>query len=245
MSEIAKIRELISKNESKMTDLENAIHKARDTFTNESGRVIEVATRVSVELDEWNKKMSTYDGRISELEEKRQEMKSEVSKLEQKTKETEKRYSSASSETKSTQKEIEKAQNNLQQYKTKTDALKAELERINKETDELRRNIESMKLTGDKEFEDLENGKKEFEQKTKDLSEKEPIAHLLLTEAEAEPPEVTIVAKLIKENGQISIDDLKKTTKINSAVAAKTIEALEQKGIVSKVDKDTVRLLKK
>jgi chromosome segregation ATPase len=245
MSETGKIRELISKNESKMTDLDNSIHKARDTFTNESHRVLEVAGRVNAELDEWDKKMATHDENISRLEEKRQGLRSEVSQLEQKTKETEKKFSSASSETKSTQKEIEKAQNTLQQYKTKTEALKAELERIDKEADEIRRNIETMKLTNEKEFEDLERGKSEFQQRIKELSEKEQITHLLLTEAETEPPEVTIVAKLIKEDGQISIDDLKKTTKINSATAAKTIEGLEQKGIVSKVDKDTIRLLKK
>jgi chromosome segregation ATPase len=245
MSEISKIRELIGKNESKMSDLENAIQKARDVFTNESRKVIEIATRVSVELGEWDRKMDTHDENISELDDKKQGLKSEVSKLEQKTKETEKQYSSASSDIKSTQKEIEKTQNQLQQYKTKEETLKSELERLTSETDELRRNTENMKLSNDKEFEDLEKGKNGFLQKIKELSEKQPVTHLLLTESEVEPPEVTIVAKLIMEDGQTSVDDLKKTTKINSSLIAKTIDELEHKGIISKVDKNTIRLLKK
>jgi chromosome segregation protein len=245
MSDISKIRELINKNESKMNDLDNAIRKARDTFSSESRKVIDMAARVNIELDDWNKKMGTHEERISELEEKRQSLKSEVGKQEQKTKETEKQYSSASSETKSTQKEIERIQNTLEQHDAKKDTLKTEIERLDRDADENRKNMESMKLANQKEFDDLENGKKEFQEKIKDLAEKEPITHLLLTESESEAPEVTIVAKLVQEDGQISINDLKKTTKINSSAIPKTIEALEQKGIVSKVDKDTIRLLKK
>ena len=245
MSEISKIRELINKNESKMNDLESAMRKARDTFSSESRRVIDIAARVSGELDAWDKKMDTHEERISELEDKREELRSEVSKREQKTKETEKQYSSASSEIKNTQKEIDKTQNTLEQYDAKKDTMKTEAERLERDIAENRRNLESLKLANDKEFEDLENAKKEFQEKLKALAEKEPIAHLLLTESEQEPPEVTIVAKLLREDGQVSINDLKKTTKINSSVIGSTIDGLEQKGIVSKVDKDTIRLLKK
>jgi predicted HTH transcriptional regulator len=105
--------------------------------------------------------------------------------------------------------------------------------------------MENMKTSNDKEFEDLENAKDEFKEKMKNLSEKHPITDFLLSEAEPEPPEVLIVAELIKENGQMSMDDFRKETKINSSVVAKTIDSLQQKGIVSKMDKDTIRLVKR
>jgi chromosome segregation ATPase len=245
MSEIEKIRDFISRHESRIADLEKSILRARDTFSSESRKVAEVAARVNAELEDWDRKMRSRDDDISRLEEKRQGLKSEISQFEQKSKEVEKKRSSAVSETVSTQKEIARAQNTLDQYKTKIETLNVELEKLSKETTDLRDNLEKMKQSNEKEFEDLEKQRNEFQQKTKELSEKQPITHFLLNEAESEPPEVMIVAQLIKENGQILIDDLKKATKINSATAARTIELLEQKGIVSKVDKDNIRLLKK
>ncbi|WXG44070.1 MAG: MarR family transcriptional regulator [Promethearchaeati archaeon SRVP18_Atabeyarchaeia-1] len=245
MSEIDKIRELINKSEARITELENSIQKARDTFSSESRKVVEAAVRVSAEQGEFNKKMGVHDENIERLEERRQELKTEVNQLEQKTKETEKRYSSASSDIKNNQKEIDKMQSTLQQYQTKADALKAQLVELEKESNSVHGNLDTLNLSNEKEFETLENARSEFQRKTKELSEKEPITHFLLSETKSEPPEVTIVSKLIGENGQISIDDLKKTTKINSASVTKAIESLEQKGIVSRTDKDTIRLLKK
>jgi chromosome segregation ATPase len=245
MSDINKLKDLIKKNESRITDLRKTIQNALDTFSSETNRVIEAAGSVTADLDEWDKKIAGYDATISELEEKRKDLRSEVSGVEQKHREIEKKTSSASSEMVSTQKDIIKAQDNLRQYKDKIEKLKRDLEEANKETSDLRNSVESLKGANEKEFNDLEKGHEGAKQKLSELIEKNPVKEFLLTQTDAEPPEVTIVAKLFKENGEISIDDLRKTTKINSSTASKAIESLEQKGIVLRPDKEHVRLLKK
>jgi chromosome segregation ATPase len=245
MSEIDKLKDLINKNESRITGLRKTIQNALDTFSSETSKVIEAAASVTAELNEWDKKTAGYDRTISELEEKRKDLRSEVTGVREKHREIDKRTSTASSEITSTQKEIIKAQDNLRQYKDKIEKLKTELEKANKEASDLNNSFDSLKQANEKEFEDLEKGSEGAKQKLSDLVKRNPIKEFLLTQTDTEPPEVTIVAKLFKQNGEISIDDLRKTTKINSNAAAKAIESLEQKGIVSRPDKDHVRLMKK
>jgi chromosome segregation ATPase len=245
MSEISKLKELIKKNEERITDLRKSIQNALDTFSSETNSVLEAAGSVTVELDEWDKKMADYDSTISALEEKRKDLRSEVSKLEQKQKEIEKKTASATSESTSAQKDIIKAQDTLRQYKDRIEKLKAELEELNKETSDLNTSVDSLKESNEKEFGDLEKGHEGNKQKLGELIERSPVKEFLLTHAESEPPEVTIVTELIKNDNEISIDDLRKKTKINSNAATKAIETLEQKGVVLRADKDHIRLLKK
>jgi len=245
MPEIDKLNDLIKKNETRITELRKTIQNALDTFSSETSKVIAAASSVTAELDQWDEKIAGYDGTISELEEKRKNLRSEFTDVQQKHKEIDKKVSSASSEITSTQKEIIKTQDNLKQHKDKIEKLKIDLEKANKEASDLNNSTDSMKRANDREFDDLEKGREDAKQKLSDLAKRNPIKDYLLMQMETEPPEVTIVAKLFKENGEISIEDLKRTTKINSNAAAKAIESLEQKGIVSRPDKDTVRLLKK
>jgi chromosome segregation ATPase len=245
MSEISKLKDLINKNESRITDLRKSIQNALDTFSSETNKVLEAAGSVTADLDEWDKKMTGIDSTISSLEEKRKDLRSEVNELEQKHKEIDKKTSSATSESTSAQKDIIKAQDNLREYKDKIEKLKAELEELNKETSDLNISVDSLKESNEKEFGDLGKGHEGNKQKLAELIERSPIKEFLLTHAESEPPEVTIVAELIKEDGEISIDDLRKKTKINSNTAVKAIESLEQKGVVLRADKDHIRLLKK
>jgi chromosome segregation protein len=245
MSEISKLRDLISKNESRITDLRKSIQSALDTFSSETNKVLEAAGSVTAELDEWDKKMADYDSTISSLEERRKDLRSEVSELEQKHKEIGKKTSSATSESTSAQKDIIKAQDNLRQYKDKIEKLKAELEELNKETSDLNSNVDSLKESNENEFKNLGKGHEGAKQKLAELIERSPIKEFLLTHGESEPPEVTIVSELIRNEGEISVDDLRKKTKINSNTSAKAIESLEKKGILVRADKEHIRLLKK
>jgi len=244
MSEIDKLNDLIKKNETRITELRKTIENALDTFSSETIKVIAAASGVIAKLEEWDEKLATHDAAISQLEEKRKNLRSDFDDVQQKQREITKKTSSASSEMVGTQKDIIKAQDNLKQNKQKIEKLKVDLEKTNKEASDLSNNVDSMKQTNDKEFEDLEKRRDEANQKLSDLVKKNPTKDYILTQME-EPPEVTIVAKLFKDNGQTSIEDLKKTTKINSSAAAKAIEMLEQKGIVSRPDKDHVKLIKK
>jgi chromosome segregation ATPase len=245
MSEIDKLNELMRKNETRITDLRKTIQNALDTFSSETSKIAQAAGSVTAELEQWEKKIAVHDATISELEEKRKNLRSEFSDVQQKHRELDKKTSSATSEITSTQKEIIKAQDNLRQYKEKIEKLKADLEKTNKEASDLNNNVDSLKQANAKEFDDLEKGHEEAKQKLSDLIKRNPIKEYILTQTGTEPPEVTIVAKLFQRDGEISIDDLRKTTKINSNSTAKAIESLEQKGIVSRPDKDHVRLIKK
>jgi chromosome segregation ATPase len=245
MSEIDKLNDLIKRNEIRITDLRKTIQNALDTFSSETSKVIAAASGVTAELEEFDKKLGGYDQTISELEEKRKNIRSEYSDVQQKHKDIAKKTASATSEITSTQKEIIKAQDSLKQNKDRIEKLKIDLEKTNKEASDFNNSIDSTKQTNEKEYEDLEKGREEAKQKLSDLIKRNPTKDYLLTQMETEPPEVTIVAKLFQGNGEISIDDLKRTTKINSGAASKAIESLEQKGIVSRPDKDHLKLLKK
>jgi chromosome segregation ATPase len=244
MSEIDKLNDLIKRNEIRITELRKTVQNALDTFSSETSKIMAVASGVTAELEEFDKKLDGYDATISELEEKRKNIRSEYNDVQEKHKEITKKTSSASSDITSNQKEIIKAQDNLKQNKDKIEKLKIDLEKANKEASDLNNNIDSMKQTNEKEYEDLEKEREEAKQKLSDLIKRNPTKDYLLTQMRTEPPEVTIVAKLFRENGEISIDDLRKTTKINSSAAAKAIESLEQKGIVSRPDKDHLKLMK-
>jgi chromosome segregation ATPase len=189
-------------------------------------------------------RIAEHEKDITKLEERKQALKTDVSSLEQRLREYDKKISALNSETASTTKDLVKTEETAKRYRSRIDATKTELEKLEKMVTELEQTSEATRTSNDKEFAERRAGFAEAQKKIKELEEREPVAEFLLTEASSEPPEVAIIARLIQEDGTASTEDLKKSTRVPPAIALRTINALEQKGILERVSSDQIKLVK-
>nr|MDO8135038.1 hypothetical protein [Candidatus Njordarchaeum guaymaensis] len=244
MSEVGRLKDLIQKNESRVSELGKTFEAMLGSFSEESKRTLEEVDKINAQLEEADKRIAGHDDSILKLEEKKENLRSGISSLEQNNREADKKVSALNSELNSTTKELMKNQDILKQYLTRIETARNELEKTEKTIADLQQETDTTREANEKEFQDRREGFENAQRKIKELAEREPIADFLLTEAAAEPPEIAIVARLIKENGLASIDDLKKSTKIPPAQAIKTINSLELKGIVEKTGSNQIKLVK-
>jgi chromosome segregation ATPase len=190
------------------------------------------------------RKAAEHDDNIAKLEEKKEGLRSETVSLEQKNRDADRKVSTLNSDVNSASKELMRNQDLFKQLQVKTDTAKKELEKTEKAIADLQQEIDTTRTSNEKEFQDRRTRLEDAQRKIRELAEKEPVADFLLTEATSEPPEISIVAKLIKENGFAPIDDLKRSTKVPPALAVKTVNSLEQKGILEKTSSNEVKLVK-
>jgi chromosome segregation ATPase len=244
LSETDRLRDVIEKNQSRISELGKTIEAVINSYSEESKAFIESMDKLNAQLEEVDKRIAEHEDDILKLEEKKQILRTDGSLLEQKIRESEKRISALTSETGSTSKDMIKTEDSIKQYKSKIEVTKAELGKLEKNVAELQQSIETMRMSNEKEFTERRAGFEGAQKKIKELAEKEPIAEFLLAEASSDPPEIAIVAKLIKENGTASLEDLKKSTRVPPALALRTINALEQKGLVERVGTDQIKLAK-
>nr|MDO8098817.1 hypothetical protein [Candidatus Njordarchaeota archaeon] len=244
MSEVERLKDLIQKNESRVVELGKTIEAVLASFSEESKRTLEEVDKVNTQLEEVDKRTAEHDDNILKLGEKKEGLRSETTSLEQKNREADKKISALNSELNSGSKELMKNQDTLKQYLTRIETAKKELENVEKAIANLQQEIDTTREVNEREFQERREGFENAQRKIKELAEREPIADFLLTEAASEPPEIAIVAKLIKENGLASIDDLKKSTKVPPTLALKTINSLEQKGIVERTGSNQIKLTK-
>jgi len=244
MSEVERLKDLIQKNESRVVELSKTIEAVLGSFSEESKRTLEEVLKVNAQLEEADKRIAEYDDSILKLEEKKEGLRSESSSLEQKIREADKKIAVLNSELNSASKELTKNQDILKQYLTRIETAKKELENTEKAIANLQQETDTAREANEREFQERREGFENAQRKIKELAQSEPIADFLLTEAASEPPEIAIVAKLIMENGLASIDDLKKSTKVPPALAVKTVNSLEQKGIVERTGSNQIKLAK-
>jgi chromosome segregation ATPase len=244
LSEMDRLKEIIEKNQSRIAELGKTIETVLNSYSEESKAFIESMHKLDAQLEEEDKRIAEHEDDITKLEEKKQVLKSDVSSLEQKARESDKKISAINSETASTAKELTRAEETAKQLKSRIEGTKADLTRLEKTVTDLEQASEKTRALSDKEFAERRTGLAEAQKKIKDLEEREAVAEFLLTEASSEPPEVAIVARLIQENGTASTEDLKKSTKVPPALALRTINALEQRGIVERVGSEQIKLVK-
>jgi chromosome segregation ATPase len=239
-----RLKEIIEKNQSRIAELGKTIETVLNSYSEESNAFIESMGKLNDQLEEADKRIAEHDDDIMKLEEKKQTLKTEVSSLEQKARESDKKISALNSESASTAKDLARAEETAKQYGSRIVGTKAELAKLEKTVTEAEQASETTRISNEKEFAERRAGLAEAQKKIKELEEREAVAEFLLTEASSEPPEIAIVAKLIQEDGASSTEDLKKSTKVPPALALRTINALEQKGIVERVGSEQIRLAK-
>jgi chromosome segregation ATPase len=244
MSETERMKDLIQKNESRGVELIKTIEAVIGSFSEEIKKSVEELDKVNATLEEVEKRITEHEDNIMKLEEKKEGLRSETGSLEQQNREADKKISALNSELVSSSKELMKNQDILKRYLARNETESKELDNTQKAMTALQQEMDTTREANEREFQERRTGYEDAQRKIKELVEKEPLANFLLTEGSQEPPEIAIVAKLIKENGLALIDDLKKVTKVPPALALKTINSLEQKGILEKTDSNQVKLLK-
>jgi chromosome segregation ATPase len=244
LSEIDRLKDIIEKNQSRIAELGKTVEAVLNSYSQESNAFIESMDKLNAQLEEADKRIADHDDGIRKLEEKKQILRTDISLLEQKLRESEKKISAITSETGSTSKDLIRTEDTIKQYKSKIEVTKSELGKLEKAVSELQQTSEATRTSNDKEFTERRSGFEGAQQKIKELTEKEPVAEFLLTEASSEPPEIAIVARLIQEGGAASTEDLKKSTRVPPALALRTINSLEQKGIVERAGSDQIKLAK-
>ena len=244
MSETERLKEIIKENDSRTGELLKSIEAAVNSFSEESKTIIENIDKVEGQLQEADQRIAAHDEKIAGLEEKKQNLRSELVSLEQQIRDLDRKTSSLTSETGSTTKDLMKTDENLKQYIAKIGTGKTDSDKLDRSLGEIQDSIEKTRSSNEKEFQERRTGFEDAQRKIKELVDREPVVDFLLTETSSEPPEIAIVAGLIKGNGTASLDDLKKITKVPPAITVRTINALEQKGVVAKEGTDKIRLVK-
>jgi chromosome segregation ATPase len=244
MSEVDRLKDIIQENESRVRELSKTIESVLNSYSEESKTFLEQLDKFNAQMEEADRRIAEHEDNIGKLEEKKQNLRSDASTLEQKLRECEKKISALTSETSSTSKELIKTEDTLKQHKSKIEGTKTELAKLEKTVSELQQTTETTRTSNEKEFTERRTGFEGAQQKIRELAEREPLAEFLLNEASSEPPEIAIVAKLVREDGTASIEDIKKATRVPPAIALRTVNMLEQKGIVERLGEDQVKLAK-
>jgi chromosome segregation ATPase len=244
MSETERLKEIIQQNESRIAELTKSIEAVVNSFSEESKTILETVDKVDAQLQGADQRIVAHEEKIAKLEEKKQNLRSDIASLEQQVKDLDRKISSLTSETGSTSKELVKTEESLKQYTAKIGTARADTEKLDKTINEIQDSIERTRASNEKEFQERRAGFEEAQRKIKELVDREPVIDFLLTEASSEPPEIAIVARLIKGNGTASLDELKRITKVPPAIAMRTINSLEQKGIVAREASDQIKLVK-
>jgi chromosome segregation ATPase len=244
MSETERLKEIVQQNESRIAELTKSMEAVVNSFSEESKIVLETVNKVDAQLQEADKRIVAYEDNIAKLEEKKQNLRSDTISLEQQVKDLDRKISSLTSETSSTSKELLRIEESLKQYTAKIGTARTDTEKLDKTINEIQDSIEKSRASNEKEFQERRAGFEEAQRRIRELVDREPVIDFLLTEASSEPPEIAIVARLIKGNGTASLDELKRITKVPPAIAMRTINALEQKGIVTKEGSEQIKLVK-
>jgi chromosome segregation ATPase len=244
MSEIERLKEIIRENDSRIGELIKSVDVVANSFSEESKTILEVVDKVEAQLHEADQRIAAHDEKIATLDERKQSLRSELVTLEQQVKDLDRKTTALTSETGSTSKELLRTEDTLKQYTAKIGTAKTDSEKLDRTLSEIQDSIEKTRSSNEKEFQERRAGFEDAQRKIKELVDREPVIDFLLTEASSEPPEIAIVAGLIKGNGIASLDDLKRITKVPPAITVRTINALEQKGVVAKEGTDKIRLVK-
>jgi chromosome segregation ATPase len=244
MSETERLKENIRENDSRTSELIKSIEAVVNSFSEESKAILGNVDKVEVQLEEADQRIAAHEQKISALEEKKQTLRSELVTLEQQVKDLDRKISSITTETGSTTKELIRTEESLKQYTSKIGAAKTEMDKLDGSLAESQESIDKTRSSNEREFQERRAGFEDAQRRIKNLVEREPVIDFLLTEASSEPPEIAIVAGLIRGNGAASLDDLKRITKVPPAITVRTVNALEQKGVVAKEGTDKIRLVK-
>lgn len=244
MSETERLKEIIKENDSRIAQVMKSMEAIADSFSEESKTILDTVDKVNVQLQEADERIATHESKIATLEDKKQSLRSELVSLEQQVKDLDRKASSLTTDTGSTSKELLKTEDTLKQYQAKIGTQNTESEKLDRSITEIQDNIEKTRSSNEKEFQEKRAGFEEAQRRIKELVDREPVVDFLLTEASSEPPEIAIVAGLIRGNGTASLDELKRITNVPPAITIRTINALEQKGVVSKEGADKIRLVK-
>lgn len=244
MSEMDRLKEVVEKNRSRIAELGKTIETVINSYAEESDAFMESMEKLNAQLEEADKRIGEHGNDITRLEQKKQALRSDVSSLEQRVREWDKKISALNSETASNAKDLAKAEETAKQYKSRIEVTRDEFGKLEKSVSELEKTSEANRISNEKEFAERRAGFAQAQKKIQDMAEREAVAEFLLSEASSEPPEVAIVARLIQEGGTASTEDLKRSTKVPPALALRTINALEQKGIVERAGSEQIKLAK-
>jgi len=102
--------------------------------------------------------------------------------------------------------------------------------------------VEETRKANESEFAEQKQALEEAKRRLEELREANVVVDYLLTEGSAEPPELGILATLLRRR-EATVEELKRSAKVPPAIATRHINALQQKGIIE-VAGGRVRLVK-